>query len=154
MGRALEKVRSNRNRDLDEYEDDVWNFFQNAWHLKDWVKNDSELEQRYRDAVGDDVSAIEVLQICADLANRSKHLRLTRKWLDADISERATHIYAGTAYLSSNGKQTNTPGYGEFRFMICTDDGRVFDVIQLAEQIANEWRFLLAKYGIRLEPGY
>ena len=23
-----------------EYEDNLWSFFQNAWHLKDWIKND------------------------------------------------------------------------------------------------------------------
>ena len=97
--RRLERVRSNRNRVLVEYEDDVWNFFQNAWHLKDWVKNDSDLSQQHRDAVENDVSAIEIFQICADLANRSKHLCLTRKRLDADISKRSTHIHSGTVHL-------------------------------------------------------
>jgi len=152
MERALERVRSNRNRRLVEYEDDVWNFFQNAWHLKDWVINDSEIDQRYRDVVEDDVSNIEALKICADLANRSKHLQLTRKRLDADVLTRNTHIYAGTAHLSLGGKQTNTPGYGELILMIRTEDGREFDVIHTAEKTAGEWRRLLSKYGVRIKP--
>jgi len=148
--RALERVCSNRNRELIEYEDDVWSFFQNAWHLKDWVKNDSELSQQYRDAVESDVSAIEALQLCADLANRSKHLRLTRKRLDADISKRSTHIHAGTVNLSLSGKPpTSTPGYGELVFTIIAADGREFDVIETAQQAVNAWRSLLARYAIR-----
>jgi hypothetical protein len=150
--RALEGVRSNRNRRLVEYEDNVWNFFQNAWHLKDWVRNDSAIDQRYRDVVEDDVSTIEALQICADLANRSKHLQLTRKRLDADVSKRNTHIYAGTALLSWDGKQTNIPGYGELIFIISAEDGREFDLIHIAEQVVNEWRRLLAKYGVCIKP--
>lgn len=152
MERALERVRSNRNRRIVEYEDDVWNFFQHAWHLKEWVKNDSEIDRRYRDAVEDDVSTIEALQICADLANRSKHLQLTHKRLDADVSTRNTHIFAGTAHLSSGGKQRNTPGYGKLIFMIRVEDGREFDVIHTAGKIAGEWRCLLAKYGVRIKP--
>ena len=151
MERALERVRSNRNRVLVEYEDDVWNFFQNSWHLKDWVKNDSELSQQHRGAVESDVSSIEVLLICADLANRSKHLRLTRKRLDADISKRSTNIHAGTVHLSLSGEQTSTPGYGELVFTIIADDGREFDVIDTAQQVVDEWRGLLAKYGVCLK---
>jgi hypothetical protein len=98
------------------------------------------------------VSTIEALQICADLANRSKHLQLTRKRLDADVSQRNTHIYAGTAHLSRDGKQTNTPGYGELIFIISAEDGREFDLILTAEQVVNEWRRLLAKYGVCIKP--
>lgn len=146
--RALERVRSNRNREIVEYEDDVWNFFQNAWHLKDWVKNDSNVNQQYRDAVERDVSTVEVLKICADLANRSKHLRLTRKRLDADVSKRSTHIHVGTVHVSPSGEQTTTHGYGELIFTIIVGDGREFDVIQTAERAVNEWRGLLATYGV------
>jgi hypothetical protein len=49
--RGLTYVCSNRDRELVEYEDDVWNFFQNAWHLKDWVKNDLEVSSQHLGAI-------------------------------------------------------------------------------------------------------
>jgi hypothetical protein len=146
--RALARVRSNRDRDLVAYEDDVRNFFQNAWHLKDWVKNDPELDAAHRDKVEGDVARIEALQICADLANRSKHLKLERKRLDADISKRSTHIYAGAEHLSLDGTGASTPGHGELIFTILAADGREFGVLETAAQAVEEWRTLLKRYGV------
>ena len=58
------------------YEDDVYSFFQNCYHLKDWIKNDPYC------ANWSDVEAMingsQYLQICADLCNAQKHLSLTR----------------------------------------------------------------------------
>ena len=146
--RALARVRSNRGRELPEYEDDVWSFFQNAWHLKDWIKNDPELSQKDRDAVEGDVGGLEVLRICADLANRSKHLRLEHKRLDANISKRSTHIHAGAVHLSLSSGSSVVPGYAELIFTIVADDGREFGVIETAEQAVAEWRELLNRYGV------
>jgi hypothetical protein len=34
-----------------QYQDDTWAFFQNCWHLKDWIKNDQMIPQPIRDRV-------------------------------------------------------------------------------------------------------
>jgi hypothetical protein len=146
--RALARVRSNRNRDLVGYEDDVWNFFQNAWHLKDWVKNDPDVDAAHRNEVENDVAGVEVLQICADLANRSKHLELRRKRLDADISKRSTHVHAGVVHLPLGGASSATPGYGEVILTILAADGREFGALETAEQVVAQWRNLLGKYRV------
>lgn len=58
------------------YDDDVYAFFLNCYHLKDWIKNDPYC------AAWPDVEAFinanQDLQVCADLCNGLKHLVLTR----------------------------------------------------------------------------
>lgn len=136
--RALRKMRNNRNRELVDYEDDVWCFFQNCWHLKDWIRNDDRIPQEHRDSVENDVCQSEALCICADLANRSKHLKLTTKRLDAAVTKRNLTIHAGPP-----GK-----GFGEYCFVVLLDDGSERDAIAVAEAALNEWKRLLNRYGV------
>lgn len=60
----------------DEQKDDVYAFFQNCYHLKDWLKNDSEFQKA--DKVEEYVDKNKCLIICAYICNASKHARLTR----------------------------------------------------------------------------
>lgn len=136
--RALAKVENNRGKDLEEYEDDVWSFFQNCWHLKDWVKNDNAIPETIRNSVETDVAKVQALVVCADLANRSKHLKLTRPRIDADVAKRDLTIHAAPP-----GK-----GYGEYYFKIQLNDGSELDAIEVAKKAAAEWQRLLASYGI------
>jgi len=123
--RALKRIENNRNRLMEEYEDDVWFFFQNCWHLKDWVKNDDNIPQKVKKSIEKDIEKYDALCICADLANRSKHLKLERNIRrDAKVSSRDTVINAGPP-----GK-----GYGEYFFKIQLDDGRELDAIEVARE--------------------
>ena len=58
VGRFLHRIRRD-DRESVEYLDDLWAFFQNAWHLKDWIMNDSSLQQELRDRVIDSVHSSE-----------------------------------------------------------------------------------------------
>jgi hypothetical protein len=75
--RYLVRVR-NHNRPHAEYEDDLWSFFVHAWALKDWVRNDKELNTEARARVAAAAENEFTLQICADLANRTKHVVLDK----------------------------------------------------------------------------
>src|SRR5829696_4573865 len=56
--------------------DTVQSFFEAVHHLKDWLRNDPS--SGINKAAGDKmISRSLVLQLCADLANGSKHLKLT-----------------------------------------------------------------------------
>jgi hypothetical protein len=136
--RALLRIENNKNRQMDEYEDDVWNFFQNCWHLKDWIKNDTAIDSVHREPVECDVKKVDELVICADLCNRSKHLKLTRKCVDADVTGRDITVSAAPP-----GK-----GYGEYNFKITIDDGRTFDAINVARISVKKWAGLLTSYGV------
>ena len=58
------------------YDDDVYAFFQNCYHLKDWIKNDPSCS-KWSD-IEKFINSNSDLQICADLCNGLKHLQLTK----------------------------------------------------------------------------
>ena len=76
--RFLQRI-SVPNKNREEYEDFLWAFFQNCWHLRDWLKNDTSIRKRKREAILSAVKQSKVLLICECIANRSKHYRLNRK---------------------------------------------------------------------------
>ncbi len=139
--RGLTRIENNKNRQMEEYEDDLWFFFQNCWHLKDWIKNDAAIDEGHCNSVEEDVVKIKELVICGDLCNRSKHLKLNRKrkhTVDADVLSRDTDIHTGLP----------GEGYGEYNFKITIDDGRTFDAITVAQISVKKWTGLLTSYGV------
>jgi hypothetical protein len=91
VGRYYERLeRLNRGLPHDSpsdafYMDDVNAFFQNCYHLKDWLKNDdaylrrcgavtNQEVERNRREIEDNVSYITELAICADICNATNYL--------------------------------------------------------------------------------
>ncbi|MEL7312388.1 MAG: hypothetical protein AAFN07_12800 [Pseudomonadota bacterium] len=66
------------NKSHTEYDDDLWSFFIHAWALKDWIKNDEDLPEGARNRIVTEVEDDFDLQVCADIANRTKHVVLNR----------------------------------------------------------------------------
>jgi len=58
----------------DNYQDDIYAFFQNCYQLKDWIKNDPACAS-WTPPPERLVNESDDLRICADLANGLKHLR-------------------------------------------------------------------------------
>ena len=63
-------------RNSDYYLDEAIHFFEDCYHLKDWLKNDSISKPLVTDVEGV-ISGSPNLSLCADLANGAKHLTLT-----------------------------------------------------------------------------
>ena len=61
---------------MELYEDDLYHFFQDAWHLKDWIKNDPAAKVKAPN-IEKDLEADGAFMITADLANGTKHRVLT-----------------------------------------------------------------------------
>ena len=61
-------------RSSDEYDDAFYHAVQDAWHLKDWIREDTGLPAQLRDDISQQVDENESLGIIADLANCTKHL--------------------------------------------------------------------------------
>src|SRR5260370_12903142 len=57
-----------------EFQDMVWAFFQNCWHVKDWVEHDPQVPRLMKDAVIDRAHRSSVLKICREMCNGTKHL--------------------------------------------------------------------------------
>ena len=61
-----------------DFQDMVWAFFQNCWHVKDWVWNDPIVPQVTKDAVSAMAHSSVVLKVCQEMCNGTKHLAARR----------------------------------------------------------------------------
>jgi hypothetical protein len=64
-------------RQSDFYQDDVYAFFMNCYHLKDWIKHDptaSSLSTKVEAFITD----VQEMALCADICNGIKHLVLSK----------------------------------------------------------------------------
>jgi hypothetical protein len=59
------------------YKDEVYAFFINCYHLKDWLKNDTDFILNDTE-IEDFVRSNYYLEICGDICNGIKHMNLTR----------------------------------------------------------------------------
>lgn len=134
--RYLVRVRNHR-RPRIEYEDDLWSFFIHAWALKDWVSNDEALETKARHEVVSAAHENFSLQICADLANRTKHLVLSKSSRhDAETVRRDVAVALG-------GNQSQI-----WTHHIALKSGETVIAQELAEEVVQAWQQLLGEFGI------
>ena len=147
--RSLKKIEI-QDRDSIEYDDDIWHFFQDCHHLKDWIKNDSDVPKEIKGKEGEIVenyiNGNVELQICADLANRSKHLELVHKRVDAKVGRITT--YAPTIIISdSSGNEVfnSGPGTSNSEYFITFSDGKTCLALEIAHKAVEAWRNFLQK---------
>jgi hypothetical protein len=98
--RFLARVQSlDPRRDVD-YQDDVWAFFQNCWHIKDWLHHDYKVPQSIRDRVIAEAHASRILHVCRDMANGTKHRKLTNRDKRGPVPRpRAMHMWTSTTIV-------------------------------------------------------
>jgi len=117
--------------------DDVLAFFQNCYHMKEWIINDSDLEIREKKrCVEDFINNSEDLRICGDLCIGSKHLTIKRPRKDSETKINR-HFWGGLR---------NYPI--QKRAFIITSDGRQYDAMNLATKCVEEWRRFFKNNGI------
>jgi hypothetical protein len=68
---------------------------QSMWHLKDWILNDPQFGASDQAALSKDIHATRCLLVCADIANGTKHLSLSRPRVGGALSE-ATGLHLDT----------------------------------------------------------
>jgi hypothetical protein len=118
-----------------DFQDMMWAFFQNCWHLKDWIKNDPLLSDAVRTAI--DKAAHDkssCLKMCRELCNGTKHL-----------GERpgASHRHINT---------TIRPGAGpsEMDCVIDNGQGQLISGKKLAADCLAEWERILQSLGLSI----
>lgn len=116
-----------------ECEDAAYAFFQDCYHLKDWIKNDPGCS--HRGIVESFVSGSKALSLCADICNSSKHLTLTRS-------------RSGHNPKLGGHEASIRPVHAENRKMFYVaykiEDGEhQVDTFDLAEQCMVEWKSFL-----------
>ena len=130
--RLLDRI-NRQHRDPIEYEDDIWSFFQNCWHLKDWVKNDPSVPLHVRQSIGPLARASLSLRICGDLANATKHLKprggaKPSHWNIAIVPGESSKV----EYLINTGSRTQQDG------------------LDHARKCLLEWERILAAQGLKV----
>jgi hypothetical protein len=116
--------------------DIVQSFFEAVHHLKDWLRNDPS--SGITKAAGDKlINGSTTLQLCADLSNGSKHLKLTSSRTgdpSTTIARNDATVFVGT-------------GTSAHRFYVASA-GTEYDVLQLAEDATAEWHMFLSSQGL------
>jgi hypothetical protein len=108
---------------------DVFTFFVNCHHLKDWIKQDSTLDPSTRKKAERFVQKSKELKMCADLANRTKHSALT--------STRTGDLSTGP----SGNDVTVMVGTQEAQHAFRVSSGGVErDALELAHACVDRWR--------------
>jgi hypothetical protein len=154
--RYLNKI-ENQDRDSTEYDDDLWSFFQNCHHLKDWIINDPDVADEIKGGKGkrieEFVNSNKELRICADLANRSKHLELDRSPReDAKVTSRSTIICPAPikVYRSADGSilpqaDPDSVGTSTCEHIITLGDGSKRIALDVARKAVKAWESFLSE---------
>ncbi len=133
-----------------DFEDYLWAFFQNCWHLKDWIKNDPTISKNIKNKIEKEVKQYDSLMIVADLANRSKHLDLNFKRKDADITKKDVSIHVPCLHLNIKTGESFSTGdsFSEYHYTIATQTGLEYDALQIAKNSISDWNKIRAKFNI------
>jgi len=109
--------------------DDLYGFFQNCYHVKDWILSDSSLPIADKKKVVEQfVNESRPLSVCADLCNATKHMEL-RDPPRSDQHPKFTAAHYG--YAAPAGTIT-------VNYEISTRAGKL-DAFDLAGQCLAEW---------------
>jgi hypothetical protein len=150
VARTFQRVLNNQNRKPEEYEDDVWNFILNCWHLKDWIKNDAHgVAKATRQKIDVEVSSCPALVMMGDLANKSEHLELTIGSADPRIAQRTQRTAGATAYVDRRDQIQKAGNADRAVYLLVSDkNGDEYPVKKLATDAMKNWMAIIKKYRI------
>lgn len=120
----------------DYFFDDMWAFFQNCYHLKDWLKKDKFISSKIRKPVEYYITKTESLAICADLANSLKHMKFSsdnnhkpRTGKEPKRASRSMSVNGGSPVVTLKANIEHK--------------GRIIDAFDLATECMAAWRAYL-----------
>jgi hypothetical protein len=130
-------------QDHERIADAVFNFAVTAYHVKDWLKQEAITTFTPQD-VEKYLNSNEVLRICADLCNGSKHRVL-------DKSPRSTAKGTGDSPLkvsmTSITCSSSIPVTG-FTPVIYTAEENEYNILTWADQVVSTWEDFFTRHGI------
>ena len=157
----------------DDARDALFHFFQDAYHLKDWIKHDSRVPREVQDKIGGAIRDSVALSISADLCHHTKHARLdpARKAHTGDhttvfatqsvtttLPTRRVHVAIGhdpcTPTVIEEVVPTPVRSVSSSEGCSATHAWQVvstettYDAMQLAGQILADWTAWLTEQGL------
>ncbi|MBT9175699.1 MAG: hypothetical protein DDT22_01383 [candidate division WS2 bacterium] len=109
--------------------DEVYTFFLNCYHLKDWIQNDDTVKLP-KENVENFINQNECMRVCADICNGIKHLRResNRSGKDPKFGGREFSLSLG------GGPEPMI----KVKFSIKTKTGTI-DAFELASECVQKW---------------
>ncbi len=130
--------------------DILYHFCADAYHLRDYIWNSTNLSQAIRDGamalfdVRKNPSASKALRACADIANGFKHLKLTTSKFPGGRPAEVVRQEAGIALPFRLGDAHFT-----YHFTI-EADGVTYREVDIANQAIADWDAWLTSHGLPL----
>jgi hypothetical protein len=123
----------------DNYLDEIYAFFMNCYHLKDWIKHDSAIPSAVQRAVEPHINSSRPLKLCADICNSLKHLKLTssRSGEHPAFGKKQFGLDLGTRPTAIN-----------IKYEIDTTSGTM-GAFTLATECVDAWDTVLAVNGLK-----
>ncbi len=137
MLRSYQALLDAPDNNTDLYDDPMFHFFQDAWHLKDWIKNDESAPLR-ANSVESQVNQSEILSAVGDLANAVKHRR-------GEFRKDRT----GPPLVSFRTELRIGSGPRQLRYLKHEDDS-VTMAADLAAKVIGEWNRILPILGLNV----
>lgn len=120
----------------ENYVDDVYAFFMNCYHLKDWIQHDGTVPRAVRDSVENYINSDRHLQICGDICNSLKHLTLGRGYRSSENPAFGKKRYGLTLGAG--------PATISLKYEVNTANGPI-DAFRLASACVAAWDDFLKK---------
>jgi len=116
------------------YDDDLQHYFQDCWHLKDWIKNDSSAG--VGKAIEGEVQTHKSLRIVADLANGAKHLDRSKHREGAYVTSTNVTVHLGQSKPI------------DIHYVVTLADGASLTAESLVQEAFQAWTEILKKLGL------
>lgn len=127
--------------------DDIYAFFQNCYHLKDWLKKDPAYTFHSAKEIEDHISNSRELSICADICNGSKHL--TFDWAPRSGAEpKFGRKIESEGTVLTDGKVVDR---SFAMFVEVEHGGDRLDAFQLATAALKSWDSFLKPSGVAIQ---
>jgi len=127
----------------DEARDDLVHFFQDAYYLKDWIRNHTPTVIAKGKLEGL-ITGDRTLSLCADLCNGTKHLLLTM----AKTGDLSTAITSQSVAVRPAAAGSGQPPRPALYSWTVESGGKTYDVVALAGEIIQAWDDLLKGEGL------
>ena len=120
----------------DNFQDEVYAFFLNCYHLKDWIRNDPTVGST-KDKVEQFIDGNDELKLCGDICNGNKHLNLKKPRSGQDPK------FGRKDYALELGEQQMIA----VKYTIDTTSGPL-DAFELATKCLDAWRNFITNNNI------
>jgi hypothetical protein len=137
--------------DAEYYIDDLYSFFINCYHLKDWIERDASIPY-IRSEIEAYIDTNDHLKLCADLCNSSKHLILRNQGRSQRNPRVGEPLIRHSIGINTRDTDAQSPLLIGIRGVIVeTHDNKYMEALDLASECLNAWtNFLLAYVSSRV----